>query len=284
MEDLYSLYRTQFLTETKTYFTFMQQDILRAIIAHKRLEIDERKQVFPQRMLEERISLPQVCRSMQKRLKASSHGIIAEFKRRSPSKGWINQAAKVTEIIPQYCSAGAAAVSILTDETYFGGSLKDITRVRNLCDLPILRKDFIIEEYQLLQAKAVQADAILLIAAAITKEECRQLAYEAHQLGLEVLLELHSEQEIDHINDYVDIIGVNNRHLGTFHTDIAQSLRLINLLPTDRPLISESGISSASILLDLQQKGFSGFLIGEHFMRSDQPGLSLKHFIEETGL
>lgn len=217
--------------------------------------------------------------SMRACLSASPSGIIAEFKRRSPSKGWIKENAQADIIPPAYEAAGASALSILTDEKFFGGNLKDIRTVRSKVQLPILRKDFIIDEYQLYQARIVGADAILLIAAALRKEQCRMLAAKAHELGLEVLLEIHSEQELEYIEDNIDMVGVNNRNLGTFHTDVENSFRLAEKLPKEILLVSESGISSPQTVRQLRAAGFRGFLIGENFMKAPQPGDALKEFI-----
>lgn len=217
--------------------------------------------------------------SMRACLSASPSGIIAEFKRRSPSKGWIKENAQADIIPPAYEAAGASALSILTDEKFFGGNLKDIRTVRSKVQLPILRKDFIIDEYQLYQARIVGADAILLIAAALRKEQCRMLAAKAHELGLEVLLEIHNEQELEYIEDNIDMVGVNNRNLGTFHTDVENSFRLAEKLPKEILLVSESGISSPQTVRQLRAAGFRGFLIGENFMKAPQPGDALKEFI-----
>ena len=217
--------------------------------------------------------------SMRACLSASPSGIIAEFKRRSPSKGWIKENAQADIIPPAYEAAGASALSILTDEKFFGGNLKDIRTVRSKVQLPILRKDFIIDEYQLYQARIVGADAILLIAAALRKEQCRMLAAKAHELGLEVLLEIHSEQELEYIEDNIDMVGVNNRNLGTFHTDVENSFRLAEKLPKEILFVSESGISSPQTVRQLRAAGFRGFLIGENFMKAPQPGDALKEFI-----
>ena len=250
------------------------KDILEEIIAHKRIEIAEQEKAVSIAFLEKQIEGSQPCRSLKQSLLASATGIIAEFKRRSPSKGWIHQDANAGKIPAQYQQAGAAALSILTDETYFGGSLKDIRAARPTVVLPILRKDFIISYYQLLQAKAVQADAVLLIAAALTPQECFTLARQAHELDLEVLLELHTEQELDYICDEVDVIGINNRDLGTFEVDLGNSIRLRDSIPDDVVCVSESGISTADDIRRLTEAGFDAVLIGEAFMRSpDRRGL-----------
>ncbi len=256
------------------------KDILSEIIANKRFEVDLQKQTISLEQLQEGIGDIPMARSMKQALSSSSSGIIAEFKRRSPSKGWIKQDACPEEIIPSYVAAGASALSILTDEKFFGGSLKDIRTVRPLVDIPILRKDFIIDEYQLYQAKIVGADAVLLIAAALEKDKCQQLTEQAHVLGLEVLLEIHSTEELSYINKDVDMVGINNRNLGTFITDIENSFRLAGQLPQDTVLVSESGISNPEVVKQLQANGFRGFLIGETFMRTPQPGETLQSFIQ----
>lgn len=256
------------------------KDILSEIIANKRFEVDLQKQAISIEQLQEGITEISPAHSMKQALIASASGIIAEFKRRSPSKGWIQQDARPEEVVPAYATAGAAALSILTDEKFFGGSLKDIRTARPLVQIPILRKDFIIDEYQLYQAKIVGADAVLLIAAALEQDKCNELAEKAHSLGLEVLLEIHSTEEIAYINKGVDMIGINNRNLGTFFTDVENSFRLAGQLPQDSVLVSESGISDPETVKRLRKAGFRGFLIGETFMRTPQPGVSLQNFLE----
>lgn len=256
------------------------KDILSEIIANKRFEVDLQKQAISIEQLQEGITETPPAHSMKQALIASTSGIIAEFKRRSPSKGWIQQDARPEEVVPAYATAGAAALSILTDEKFFGGSLKDIRTARPLVQIPILRKDFIIDEYQLYQAKIVGADAVLLIAAALEQDKCNELAEKAHSLGMEVLLEIHSTEEISYINKGVDMIGINNRNLGTFFTDVENSFRLAGQLPQDSVLVSESGISDPETVKRLRKAGFRGFLIGETFMRTPQPGMSLQNFLE----
>ena len=241
-------------------------DILSEIIACKRKEMEAGARKH---------------RSMKEALASSPTGVIAEFKRRSPSKGWIKADARVEDVVPAYEAGGAAALSILTDGTYFGAQPEDLLTARKVSRLPILRKDFIISRYQLLQAKVAQADAVLLIAAALSKDECMSLAKEAHALQLEVLLEIHTEQETDYINEYVDMIGVNNRNLGTFHTDTENSFRLAEKLPKDKVLVSESGISNPETVIKLREAGFRGFLIGENFMKTENPGKALNEFINQ---
>lgn len=258
------------------------KDILSEIIANKRFEVDLQKQTITIDQLLESIEGIPEARSMKQALIASDSGIIAEFKRRSPSKGWIKQEARVEEIVPAYVAAGASALSILTDEKFFGGGLKDIRTARPLVNIPILRKDFIIDEYQLYQAKIVGADAVLLIAAALQPEQCHALTEKAHELGLEVLLEIHSADELPYIYKGIDMVGVNNRNLGTFFTDVENSFRLAEQLPQESVLISESGISDSQTVKRLRQAGFRGFLIGETFMKTPQPGESLQEFVQGT--
>ena len=257
------------------------KDILSEIIANKRFEVDLQKQSISLEQLQNSLETTVKQRSLKEALKSSSSGIIAEFKRRSPSKGWINRKAQAEDIVPGYANAGASAVSILTDEKFFGGNLKDIKDARPLIDIPILRKDFIVDEYQLYLAKIIGADAVLLIAAALKKEELHALAAKAHELGLEVLLEIHSVEELKYINANMDVIGINNRNLGTFFTDVENSFRLAEQLPSDAVLVSESGISDPATVKRLQKAGFKGFLIGENFMKTDNPELALKSFIED---
>ncbi|WP_138350748.1 indole-3-glycerol phosphate synthase TrpC [Bacteroides eggerthii] len=272
-------------------------DILSEIIAHKRTEVELQKQSVSPEQLREQVqklmessSVPR--HSMRQALASSPTGIIAEFKRRSPSKGWIYETAKAEEIPAAYETAGASALSILTDEKFFGGSLRDISTARPLVDIPILRKDFIIDEYQLLQARIVGADAVLLIAACLTQKECTTLTTQAHALGLEVLLEIHNPSELPYINKEVDMLGVNNRNLGTFVTDVKNSFRIARQLQQaigskkgasdvrNMPiLVSESGISHLETIRSLRAAGFRGFLIGEAFMKTDHPGDTLKDFI-----
>ena len=261
-------------------------DILEEIVAHKRKELKELKGILPLHDLVEKVEEylandKRQTLSMRQSLAESDSGIIAEFKRRSPSKGWIKEDGEPTVIPPSYAENGAAALSILTDEKFFGGKLKFIQQARPLVPrTPILRKDFIIDEYQLLQARQIGADAVLLIAACLSKQKCKELARKAHALGLETLLEVHSEPELEYVGDNIDMVGVNNRNLGTFHTDVQNSYRLANLLPKDYLLVSESGISNPLTVRELRQAGFRGFLIGETFMKTPNPGLALKEFIE----
>ena len=261
------------------------KDILEEIVAYKRIEVAEQKDHTSPRKLyaevERMMAQGVEKRSLSQALTENDYGIIAEFKRKSPSKGWIKEDGKPEEIPLSYEQNGAAALSILTDEKYFGGSLDFVRKARPLVNLPILRKDFIVDEYQLFQARHVGADAVLLIAADLKKEEVRSLTALAHDLALEVLLELHAEHELDYADLPVDAIGVNNRNLGTFVTDVQNSFRMAGRLPQDRVLVSESGISNPDIIRLLREAGYRGFLIGESFMKTDDPGLALKQFIKE---
>ena len=268
-------------------------DILSEITGHKRIEVELQKQAVSPEQLREQVrdlmeNSPAPRRSMKRALASSPAGIIAEFKRRSPSKGWIYKTAKADEIPAAYEAAGASAISILTDAKFFGGSLRDIRTARPLVDIPILRKDFIIDEYQLLQARIAGADAVLLIAACLTQEECADLTARAHALGLEVLLEIHSPRELAYISKDVDMVGVNNRNLGSFVTDVENSFRIARQLreathgPASPLLVSESGISDPETICRLRAAGFRGFLIGETFMKTANPGETLKEFIQDS--
>lgn len=263
------------------------KDILQDIIATKRQTVEQQKHILPAETLRRQVNLllqsadtPFAGRSMSCTLAESSTGIIAEFKRKSPSKGWFNPDARA-DIIPQsYALAGASALSILTDSPYFGGNTDDLQQARATTDCPILRKDFIIDEYQILESRLIGADAILLIAAALDLKTCIAFTRLAHELGLEVLLEIHSENELDYISCSPDMTGVNNRHLGTFHTDVASSFALAERLPSDMVKVSESGISSPSTVRSLREAGYRGFLIGETFMRTPSPADTLSTFIQ----
>ncbi len=244
-------------------------DILDDIIAHKRLELQRLRAKKP---------------SLREALLGSSTGIIAEFKRRSPSKGWFKEEGRAGEIPLVYQEAGATAVSILTDQEFFGGDDHFITEARTAgVSLPILYKNFVIDDFQVYEAALCGASALLLIAACLSIEECERLTQLAHSIGLEVLLEIHSTSELVYTELDVDCIGVNNRNLGTFHTDIQNSFQLASLLPEGRVLVSESGISNPAVIRDLRAVGYRGFLIGEAFMRAENPGQALKAFIKAVG-
>ena len=256
-------------------------NILDKIIANKRLEVERHKKDTSINELEKRLSTITTPASFKEAIKNSRTGIIAEFKRRSPSRDWIFKDAKIEDVIPLYSQNGASAISVLTDMDFFGGELADLELAGSLTKTPLLRKDFVVDEYQLYQAKISGASAVLLIASALTIEETKQLAKKAKELNLDVLLEIHNEQELHHINDKVDVVGVNNRNLGTFVTDIQISFDLANKIPDDFIKISESGISQPQTVIDLQQAGYKGFLMGENFMKTSNPGKALEDFINQ---
>lgn len=261
------------------------KDVLDEIVAWKRIEVEQQKEAMPKRTLyaavEKMIADGVESRSMSKALNDDAHGIIAEFKRKSPSKGWIKEDGKPEVIPPSYEQNGAAALSILTDEKYFGGSMEFLKTARPLVNIPILRKDFIIDEYQLFQAREIGADAVLLIAADLKKEEVRTLTALAHELKLEVLLEMHSLEELEYAELDVDMLGINNRNLGTFHTDVQNSFDMISRLPEEKVKVSESGIGNPETIKLLRAAGYRGFLMGEHFMKQPNPGKALGDFISK---
>jgi indole-3-glycerol phosphate synthase len=208
-------------------------------------------------------------------------GIIAEFKRRSPSKGVINDRSTVEEVVTAYEQYGASAISVLTDQEYFGGSNEDILRAREVVNIPLLRKEFIIDEYQLVEARAIGADLILLIAACLSPAEVKSLARTARSLGLEVLLELHAEQELEHVCPEVNFVGINNRDLKTFKVDVDRSVAMADRLGKDALKIAESGISGPEQVDFFRKAGFQGFLIGENFMKADDPAETFRRFTEQ---
>lgn len=260
-------------------------DILETIIAHKKIEIEQRMEfISPQKLyslVEEKMAHEtQPLPSMRQALMDSDTGIIAEFKRRSPSKGWIKREGKAGIIPLSYQKHGAAALSILTDTDFFGGYDEFIQEARQSgVTIPILYKNFVICEYQLFQARFCGASAVLLIAADLTIDECRTLMHTAHELGMEVLLEMHGERDFDYAALEPDLYGINNRNLGSFVTDVNNSFRLAELLPKGVCKVSESGISQPDTVRQLRAAGFRGFLMGEHFMRSEDPGAELAKFI-----
>lgn len=262
----------------------MAIDILQTIVAHKRIELARQEEAVPLDSLIRQLDTLRPSRSMRQSLADSPTGIIAEFKRRSPSKGWIAQEADPAVIVPGYERAGASGISVLTDQEFFGGTLDDLHAVRPLIQLPVLRKDFIVSPYQLFQAKLVGADVVLLIAAALTVEECKSLGKLAHQLQMEVLLEIHAEKELDYLHENVDLLGVNNRNLGTFHTDVENSFRLAQKLPKEYLWVSESGISQPETIRQLRKAGFRGFLMGERFMKTSSPEQALSDFLHAVVL
>lgn len=258
-------------------------NVLDKIVAEKRKEVAAQKALFS---IDQLTKMPDFDRSgisTAQRLKSSVlPGIISEFKRQSPSKGVINDRVDVMKVAKGYCEAGASAISILTDELFFGGTIEDLQRARPHVTCPILRKDFIIDEYQIYKTKAIGADLMLLIAAILTKEEITHFTKVAHDLGLEVLLEIHNEEEFrqGYIPE-VDILGVNNRDLKRFKTTIQNSIDLSEILPKEQLKISESGISTTKDMAELIAVGYKGFLIGEQFMKHDDPAEELKKFMTE---
>ena len=255
--------------------------ILDKILASKAIEVAERKLSVSIRDLENEPFFARKCLSLKQSLLDSETGIISEFKRKSPSKGWIHEMADVIKVTSGYSGAGASGISILTDLSYFGGTTQDILASRPLISCPVLRKDFVIDEYQLYEAKAMGADVVLLIAAALTGKQTFELARKAHELGLEVLLEVHNADEIRHANDYTDMLGVNNRNLKTFEQSIQVSFDLAGLIPDHFVKVSESGISKTETVQELRKVGYKGFLMGENFMKEANPAKALSGFIAE---
>lgn len=257
-------------------------NMLEQIIAAKKEEVRQRKELYPPALLErsEYFNTPAVSLKHYLRREDKS-GIIAEFKRKSPSKGVIHPYASVEETTIGYMQAGASALSVLTDGPFFAGSNADLLTARQYNYCPILRKDFVIDEYQVTEARSIGADAILLIAAILTRQQVATLAGAAKALGLEVVLEIHAEEELDKLDNAIDIIGVNNRDLKTFTTDTGRSLELYEQIPPQFLRISESGIDSPETAFRLLQHGFDGLLIGEHFMRGSRPEQACLSFIQK---
>jgi len=257
-------------------------DILEKIIATKRIEVEELKKSVTVKDLEGTDSFRRDVISMSTGLRSKKPAaIIAEFKRRSPSKGDIFGDAKVAEVVTAYAAAGCAGISVLTDVQYFGGSLEDLKAARAHVQVPLLRKDFMIDEFQILEARSAGADVILLIAEVLNVAEVKALAKFAKGLGLEVLLEMHSGAQVDKINEYVDIVGINNRDLKTFEVDTDASIRLLDSLEGDFMRISESGLSDPATVVKLEAAGFEGYLVGENFMKTGTPGTACASFISE---
>ena len=265
----------------------MKKDVLEEIVAWKRVEVEQCKAIKPLSVLARQVESKVVAEaqpppSMREALMRSATGIIAEFKRKSPSKGWINEAARPEQVTLGYQQAGASAVSILTDDRFFGGTDGFVTAAREAgLTLPVLYKNFVVDEYQLFQARLCGASAVLLIAADLTLDECRALLGRAHDLQLEVLLEVHGENELDYVDLQPDMCGVNNRHLGTFVTDVANSFRLAAQLPEGMCKVSESGISNPDTVARLRKEGFRGFLIGEFLMKAAQPEQQLAGLLRQ---
>ncbi len=256
--------------------------ILDNIVKDKHNELALKKEHIPIHVLEQIPFFERKTISLANKLKNSNTGIIAEFKRRSPSKSIINNTATVENVAKGYENAGACGMSVLTDEIYFGGTLDDLITARQSCNLPLLRKDFVIDEYQILEAKAFGADVILLIASILNKAEIKQFSELAKSLNLDVLLEVHNEEELHKsIMPSLDMIGVNNRNLKTFEVSTQISKDLSILIPDEFVKVSESGISNIETIKNLQPLGYQGFLIGENFMKTDNPGATANKFIQD---
>lgn len=257
-------------------------NILNDIVAKRKQTVAKLKSVVPIEAWERMPLFSKKCISLNQNLSNDNlTGIIAEFKRASPSRGVINDSAELFKVVSEYEMYGAVGISILTEPIFFNGNNDDILCVAGMLKTPILRKDFIFDEYQLLEAKAIGADVILLIAASLAPTEVKKLAGFAKNIGLEVLLEVHNEEELQHICDEIDMVGVNNRNLKTFEVSIDTSLELINKIPTSKTVITESGISNVETIVTLKQAGYKGFLIGETFMKAPDPGKAFKNFVDE---
>lgn len=256
--------------------------ILDEIIEYKKKEIASCKELISIQELKEKALFSRDTVSLKASvLNTDRTGIISEFKRKSPSKGIINNNVTVEDVTKGYAKGGASGLSVLTDFNFFGGSIEDLQKARQANEIPILRKEFIVDDYQLVEAKAFGADAILLIAAVLDAVEIETLYKAANKLGLEVLLEIHTEEELQKINGHADLIGINNRNLKTFEVDIENSIKLAGMLPSEMPKIAESGISSIDMIKRLKGKGFDGFLIGENFMRTPEPGQAFQEFVKQ---
>jgi indole-3-glycerol phosphate synthase len=266
--------------QPKSTFRQNYMNILDKIIEHKVDEVAARKKKVSVGDLEKTAGFSRKTLSLKQFLNDESKtGIIAEFKRKSPSKGIINDKVDVVTITNAYTKYGASGLSVLTDEEFFGGTTNDLVKAR-VNEVPILRKDFMIDEYQITEARSMGADVILLIAACLSPERVKDLAVFAKSLQLEVLLEIHNEEELQHICAEVDIIGVNNRDLKTFKVDINRSIELSKQIPADKIKIAESGIHDIETILIFKEAGFKGFLIGENFMKNEDPTVAFAAFAQ----
>jgi len=253
-------------------------NILDQIVQRKKEEIEFSKSKISVQLLKYSAFFERKTYSLKKTIKTKS-GIIAEFKRQSPSKGIINNTISPLEVTSAYEKSGASAISVLTDQDFFGGSFDDIIQIRQQISIPILRKDFMVDEYQFYEAKNMGADIVLLIAACLSVSQVDEFTDLAHQLGLEVLLEIHTEEELQHYNKNIDLVGINNRNLKDFRVDLEHSVQLKNLLPKETFSVAESGIYSIEDFLYLKEKGFDGFLMGEYFMKDENPGNKFREFV-----
>lgn len=255
--------------------------ILDEIITSKRAELQERKSLYPIKLLEKSIYFDTPPLSLKKYLcRPDLSGIIAEFKRKSPSKGEINPYADAERTTIGYMQAGASALSVLTDETFFGGKNLDLITARKFNFCPILRKDFIIDEYQIIEAKSIGADAILLIASALSVAELKRFSKLASALGMEVLLEIHNEKELEKITDEQLLVGINNRNLQQMETHLETAFEIAEKLPKEMVKVAESGLKNPEIIVQLKAAGYQGFLIGEHFMQESRPEKACRKFIQ----
>ncbi|WP_312394664.1 indole-3-glycerol phosphate synthase TrpC [Chryseobacterium sp.] len=253
-------------------------NILDKIIQRKKEEFTFSKSTISIEELKDSEFFGRKTFSLKESIKDKS-GIIAEFKRQSPSKGIINDKVSPLEVTSAYEKFGASGISILTDQDFFGGSFGDILNVRNHINIPILRKDFMIDEYQFYEAKSIGADVILLIAACLSPQQVQEFTALSHELGMEVLLEIHTEEELKHFNKSIDLVGINNRNLKDFKVDLQHSVQLKNQLPDDVLSVAESGIYSIEDFQYLKEKGFNGFLMGEYFMKNNNPAGAFEEFI-----
>lgn len=254
-------------------------NILDKIVARKREEIAFSKSKISVEELKNSEFFGRKTFSLKESVKARN-GIIAEFKRQSPSKGIINDKVAPLEVVTKYQEFGASGISILTDKDFFGGSFEDILSVRNSVNIPILRKDFMVDKYQFYEAKSIGADVILLIAACLSPTQVQEFTALAHELNLEVLLEIHTEEELEHFNSDIDLVGINNRNLKDFKVDLQHSVNLKNLLPKGTLSVAESGIYNVEDFKFLKEKGFDAFLMGEYFMKNKNPGNKFKEFVD----
>ncbi|RUT79968.1 indole-3-glycerol phosphate synthase TrpC [Ancylomarina longa] len=257
-------------------------NILDRIVQRKIAEVAVQKIQHPIFLLMAEENFKCTCYSAKESIsKNTASGIIAEFKRQSPSKGVINETSHLKEVVLAYQEGGVSMVSVLTDETFFGAKNSDFKEARQCLSVPLLRKEFIVDPYQIYQSKAMGADVILLIAAILSPERCKDFAFLAKELGMEVLLELHDESELDHVNRFVDLVGINNRNLKDFSVDTDHSIRLSKQLPDDVIRVAESGLDNPEIVKEMRENGFQAFLMGEHFMKQDSPGDACRNFINE---
>jgi len=259
-----------------------KQNILNKIVQQKLAEVAVFKEQKPIYQLMEEENFKRTCFSAKESIsKSGASGVIAEFKRQSPSKGVINGTAKPQDVVKSYQEAGASMISVLTDDKFFGAKASDFEMARQSLSIPLLRKEFIVDAYQIYQSKAMGADVILLIAAILSPQRCKDFAFIAKDLGMEVLLELHDDSELEHVNGYIDLVGINNRNLKDFSVDTDRSIQLAAKLPEDMIRVAESGLDSPDLVRKMRENGFQAFLMGEHFMKQDSPGNACKQFISE---